>query len=758
MKKSKLLAYICVVSMILSLIIYFPANTFASTDATTTTSSKSIDNIASITTQDLSNMKSWGGFSDIQLIDVGQSKFLKLVGKGTAWTPYLSPENRDWTGANNLEISVINNKDTAAVVTFIVSVAASADSCYPEKHMVLKAGNTVQLISQNSSTSFTLSSAGDVTIPANFNGVVKLPLTDDGSLYQGYFETVTWNSTLMCKCCFELKTGGTDLSFGQYMLTYPKYIDTSSMDGKYIDDIKNDSDTSIAGAINSSWGINFAEKVQIDSDYYYHFKGPGTFYPPYLPVSNWNWTGSQALQVAVKNNTSSNQYLGMFISIAQTPTSAYKDGVGEDHYCLNDGIDVTLISKDGNKTSYTTKTDTSADISNKGAVLIPANFDGYVLLPLSESGTDYQQFYTLSTGAVPFTLGQICKVGFATPKNATADFTVGRFQIFSPNSNDSSSSDSSSTVDTTPLNGKKALFVGDSISAGACDDPNHLGWAGRIAKNYSMTCDNNSVSGASLSTTRGTNRVINQLNKAKVTGTDYDYVVLHGGVNDAWDSVNVGKMSDSFDMSSFDTSTYAGGLEELFYYATNFYPNAKIGYIINFRITATYGRLSDMSEYFTMAKKICEKWNVPYLDFYFDDNFNNNILKTSTKTYLVDLIHPNASGYDVITPYVSDWMARLASYEPISTSSNIDTSSQSDSTISSSSSSSSSTSSLTSSTSSLTGNSSLTSNTSSNKTSNNPTTGDASINAVAFAVILLSVCAVVLFVCAIPIMKKSKKQ
>lgn len=208
-----------------------------------------------------------------------------------------------------------------------------------------------------------------------------------------------------------------------------------------------------------------------------------------------------------------------------------------------------------------------------------------------------------------------------------------------------------------PLYGKTALYVGDSISYGAGEDT-HRGWAGRIGAKYAMKTDNNSVSGTSLSVSRP-GRIITQLKQAK--NNTYDYVILHGGVNDAWDSVKVGKMSGSFDLASFDTGTFAGGLEELFYHAVQYFPLSRIGYIFNFRITLDSGNLADMSAYFDVAKQICQKWGIPYLDLYNDDNINTNVLKNTTTEYLLDLVHPNAAGYNLLTPYIAAWMETLPS-------------------------------------------------------------------------------------------------
>lgn len=217
-----------------------------------------------------------------------------------------------------------------------------------------------------------------------------------------------------------------------------------------------------------------------------------------------------------------------------------------------------------------------------------------------------------------------------------------------------------STVDTeSDLYKKKVLFVGDSI----CEARNEwgksvVGWAGRIMEWNAMGGLNKGNSGASVSNCRGENTVINQL-KAITGKNSYDYVIMHGGVNDAWDEAPIGVITEGFD-AEYDLTTFAGGLEATFKYAKENYTNAYFGYILNFSLpSAKYGKLADMSEYFTIAIQICEKWEVSYLDLYFNDDFNNNIMQTKSMKYLGDFIHPNPAGYDVLAPYINAWMKTI---------------------------------------------------------------------------------------------------
>ncbi len=212
------------------------------------------------------------------------------------------------------------------------------------------------------------------------------------------------------------------------------------------------------------------------------------------------------------------------------------------------------------------------------------------------------------------------------------------------------------------LQGKTVLFVGDSLCEAYCekntaDYGDKVGWAGRIMKANDMGGLNRSLGGASLSDCRGENTVINQL--IDMTGNEYDYLILEGGGNDAWESAPVGEITEGFE-GPFDTSTFAGGFENTIKYAKDNFGNATFGFIVTFTMPAAeFGRMSDMSEYFALSKKICEKWGIPYLDLYFDEDLNKNRLKTHLTDNLPDHIHPNSAGYNIITPIIEDWMKTL---------------------------------------------------------------------------------------------------
>ncbi len=230
-----------------------------------------------------------------------------------------------------------------------------------------------------------------------------------------------------------------------------------------------------------------------------------------------------------------------------------------------------------------------------------------------------------------------------------------------------------------PLYQKSALFVGDSI-VNAVKDPDHpyYGWAGRIGTTNDMDWKNAGISSATISTALESsypeNRVVNQLREN--AGTDYDYVILQGGMNDSYAEREIGEISESYDPKGFDIETFSGAMEELLYAAATLYEGAKIGFIVTYATpNSNWGGLTaDNAAYFRRAKEICEKWEVPYIDLYEGGveedgewkSYSYDILKVESgeNMYASDPheIHIGSKGYDVISPYIAEWMRTLQPY------------------------------------------------------------------------------------------------
>ncbi len=226
------------------------------------------------------------------------------------------------------------------------------------------------------------------------------------------------------------------------------------------------------------------------------------------------------------------------------------------------------------------------------------------------------------------------------------------------------------------LAGKKALFLGDSIAYGANDADKRSGWSGRMDALYGMNNKNVAVSGWMLADHKvkdnennlvyqnGQKPIVQQLDNITLEeGGSYDYVILHGGVNDIWHSkdnlscaISIGTVTSQEQTEGFDTTTVCGALEDLIVKAREKAPNAKIAYIINFDIS---DKIGDMNEYASRVKEVCVKWDVPYLDLHSNRDLNGMKFGTAGNGYTMDGVHPNLKGYDTLVRYIGPWMEEL---------------------------------------------------------------------------------------------------
>lgn len=210
-----------------------------------------------------------------------------------------------------------------------------------------------------------------------------------------------------------------------------------------------------------------------------------------------------------------------------------------------------------------------------------------------------------------------------------------------------------------PLYQKTALFLGDSISYGAGDRILGCGWAGRIGYKYSMDWINTSQGGATIARhPEEVPKIGDQLDSGDLAGKAVDYIVLEGGINDAMCNEDnplacpVGEISDSADPADLDQNTFAGALEALICQIREKYPRAGLGFVGIYQIPKRLEPERSRA-YMEMAKRICQKWKVPYLDLHEDVALNKILAE-----YLPDNVHIDEGGYEVVTPLVEAWMVR----------------------------------------------------------------------------------------------------
>ena len=206
-----------------------------------------------------------------------------------------------------------------------------------------------------------------------------------------------------------------------------------------------------------------------------------------------------------------------------------------------------------------------------------------------------------------------------------------------------------------PLKGKIVSFNGDSI----CYGHGYAGGYGKIiAERNNMIYENVGMNGSSitkgLTDSSGNKRNVLCESVANMR-IDADYVILEGGINDAFDwksgkFTKIGSITQDYS-SPLDTTTFCGALETYLKTAKERFSGKKIGYIIVHRMTGQsypWGTQSENS--FTQIRELiiqaCQKYSIPYCDL-FNQGLNTNLdFMRTAYTDKGDGVHPNKEGYE----------------------------------------------------------------------------------------------------------------
>ena len=221
--------------------------------------------------------------------------------------------------------------------------------------------------------------------------------------------------------------------------------------------------------------------------------------------------------------------------------------------------------------------------------------------------------------------------------------------------------DSISTLKGYIPSGNRARYVQTEAEAtgGLLYMPYDETWWGQVINENNMILGiNDSWAGSRVLNTSSTNSGdygpdaamagMTRLQKLDDNGTP-DLILFYGGTNDIGGAVTMG---------TFDpTASYATTLDTTATIYTNFveaytmailrmqylYPNAEIVVLLP-TYTSSYYTLAELTAYNAEIIKICEHFDIKYID-----------LRESgiTTSYLADGIHPNATGMDLISDYVT---------------------------------------------------------------------------------------------------------
>ena len=199
-----------------------------------------------------------------------------------------------------------------------------------------------------------------------------------------------------------------------------------------------------------------------------------------------------------------------------------------------------------------------------------------------------------------------------------------------------------------PLAGKTLYVAGDSIAYGKGSAG---GYGKGIADRYGMQLINEAVDGATLATlvpdnvNGGYRTSIGMTVKSSTELEKADYILLEGGVNDAWNNAPVGTLTDGF-AAAYDETTMTGALEKMLDDLATNHSDKRVAYVF------PHGGLFASSEnwYKTYKPAILaalKKWGVPNVDIAeTTPPMGKHGVSELGDKYTSDGTHPNAAGYE----------------------------------------------------------------------------------------------------------------
>ena len=215
--------------------------------------------------------------------------------------------------------------------------------------------------------------------------------------------------------------------------------------------------------------------------------------------------------------------------------------------------------------------------------------------------------------------------------------------------------------DDNPFEGKRFGFLGDSITHGL--DPDHSThyhttvlphpWANQVADALGANMINYGVNSATVVPVD--NHPTPLIEKYKEMSPDLDYVIVMGGINDAFNKIPLGKMEDR------DSSTFYGGLHILYKALAQKYKRKDGKHVIVMtypRYDALHTVRTDVTfdKFIQAMRDVAGYYSIPILDLYnnceispfSDDEFEYWIENDAIKHDGLHNPHPRQSAADII--------------------------------------------------------------------------------------------------------------
>lgn len=193
-----------------------------------------------------------------------------------------------------------------------------------------------------------------------------------------------------------------------------------------------------------------------------------------------------------------------------------------------------------------------------------------------------------------------------------------------------------SKMEQSPLDGKTICALGSSVTYGEASFQQAVGEY--LAARFGATLTKEAVSGTTLADFDDTSYV-SRMEDNLDTNASYDLFVVQLSTNDASQKIELGEVSDSTELTSFDTQTVTGAIEYIINYVDQTWGCPVVFY------TGTQYKSEDYAKMVQQILTLKEKYsNLIVLDLFSDASFNN-ISDEERTLYMSDPIHPTRAGY-----------------------------------------------------------------------------------------------------------------
>ena len=178
-------------------------------------------------------------------------------------------------------------------------------------------------------------------------------------------------------------------------------------------------------------------------------------------------------------------------------------------------------------------------------------------------------------------------------------------------------------------------FLGSSVTYGSAN--NGVSFVEKIQETLGYTCVKQAVSGTTL-VDNGSDSYIQRMKNNILSTEKVDHLIVQLSTNDVTQNKPFGQLTNSTDLSTFDTSTVVGAIEYIIAYAKQTW-NCEVSFYTN----PDYNNVS-YKALISELYKVQKKWGIGILDFY--NYVDMQELDGNTLSgYMSDAIHPNDSGY-----------------------------------------------------------------------------------------------------------------